>query len=462
MLSTFVDNYIFITADGHPLPIAYRLAQEGKHVTVGMVEHPVSKESPSTDKQRHELYEGMLSIGDADDLLEGMRSIENKDEYFVMFDYGDLWPWSERALDMGFTKGIFPTEKGYELEQDRKAGKKFAKENFPEIYVADAVEFSDVNEALEFLADNPDKLYVLKSCGSEAETVVPMTTNPELARRQIEGALHAEKSEYEKGSFTLEEKIKNPIEISPVMVFWNGKPLFSLVEIENKGLGAGNIGRLTGGCQNLTVLTNLDCGLNRIAFPKAIHDLAARQVGVGIYDAGLLFDGERFNFTEFCSQRWGWDGIFSELTMCRTAPGDKFVSRHFDTICDSRSPIQMKYGCAVRLFQTQPDSKEPEIYKHGYTIDWPPECEENLFFYCIKNKILEESTRFFNVGYKKDLGVAVGASDYLISAVDEAYWAARSVAMTGVYYRPKFDFLSEDYSTSILKRFRCLANSGLI
>lgn len=457
-----MDNYVFITSDGHPFPIADRLQDEGKNVLVGLVGDPPSKETPETDKKRHELYQGVIEIIDADALLEQMKSFDNKDDWFVMIDYGDLWPWSERILDMGFRKGTFPTEKGYQLEKDRTLSRKMIDEHYKDVHLCNAEEFKDIKDAQAFIEDNSDKIYVLKSEGSEAETVVPMTDDPDLAKLQIVGALESEKPDYEKGGFTLEEKIPNPIEISPVMVFWNGKPLFSLVEFENKPVGAGNIGRLSGGCQNLTIRTPLTCKLNEIAFPEIIFNMADKQPGIGIYDAGLLWDGNRFCFTEFCSQRWGWDGIFSELAMCGDVAKDEFVSRHFDMIANGESPLVMQCGAAVRLFQTQPDSKIAGVFKDGYSMDWKNEASPNLFFYCMKNAGANGKAKFVSVGYRKDLGVSVGSSNFMEAAVDEAYFGLKSFAMTGAYYRPRFDFLSTQYRGSIMNRYRWLINSGLI
>ncbi len=459
-----MDNYLFITAEGDPLPIADRLIDEGKNVVVGLVEDPPTEMSPTISQKRDELYENVIWKRPAEEVLAWAKDLTNKQEWFVMFDYGDLWPWSERALEMGFSRGIFPTEEGYALESDRKLGKEFAAKHYPGVRVADSPEFKQVDEAIQFLNENPDNIYVLKSEGSNAETVVPNTQEPELARKQIEGALSSERAEYEKGGFTLEEKVAKPIEISPVMLFWDGKPLFSLVELENKGFGCGNIGRLTGGCQNLSIQTPINCDLNRIAFPPVIYEMASKSPGISIYDAGLLFDGREFLFTEFCSQRWGWDGIFSEMAMCMENPDSPFVSRHFDLIAQGRNPLLNKYGCAVRMFQTQPDGDLADVYQDGYGMDWMDEVSNRLFFYCLKREIDPETsrTRFVSVGYRKDLGVAVGASDYLEAAVDMAYEAAYNFAMTGVYYRPKFDFFCREYFTSIMNRYRWLINSGLL
>jgi hypothetical protein len=453
-------NYCFITKEGDPLPICDRLRDEGKRVLVGMVQGEASRDdSADREKTRLSLYDGILEKKPAEEVIVflGKMPAAERDNWWVGFDYGDLWELSERVLGMGFRKGIFPTEAGYKLEEDRTAGKSFAKKHYPDLKVAPASEFSKVEDAIKFLEQNKDKIYVLKSEGSNAETVVPATQDAELARRQIIGALQAETADYEKG-FTLEEKIRNPIELSPVLLFMDGKPLFSLVELENKPLGAGNIGRLTGGCQNLTIATRMDCELNKIAFPPIVYELAEKQPGISIFDAGLLFDGNDFWFTEFAKDRWGWDGIFSEIAMSGDVHHRMAASRHFDLIARGQNPLQWNFGAAVRLFQTQPDSKRVDVFEDEYAVDWLDEASDGLWFYCIK----KQKGQFVSVGYRKDLGVATGAGNTMEEAVNRAYKAAESVAMTGLYFRPKFDMLSRDYFDSILNRYDWLMQSGLL
>jgi hypothetical protein len=459
-----VDNFIFITREGDPLPIADRLKDEGKNVIVGMIED----DDGSTPKEKNEcrlaLYDGILEKHPAEHVLSQMKGLSNKDEWFVMFDYGDLWEYSERALEMGFTKGIFPTEQGYTLEEDRQAAKAFAQKHYPNLKIAPVHEFSKIEEAIELLNEERDKIFVLKSEGSNAETVVPVAQDFDLCRRQIIGALRAESKDYEKGGFTLEERIENPLEFSPVMLFWDGNPLFSLIELENKQVGAGNIGRLSGGCQNLSLQTRMDAPINKIAFPPIVYEMAAAQPGISIFDAGLLFDGKDFYFTEFCSQRWGWDGIFSEIAMSGTANHQHAASLHFDAISSGQNPLAHKFGASVRLFQTEPDAERPDVYQDGYAMDWLTPLADQLFFYCIRKEPVEgePNGQFVSVGYRKDLGVATGAGNTPELAINRAYRAAKGVAMTGLYYRPKFDFLSRDYFGSIMLRYQFLLESELL
>jgi hypothetical protein len=333
-----MQNFIFITRDFHILPVADRLKDDGKEVVVGMVQEEENKKTPEAKSEaRLALYDNIIEKHDADDVLKWMKTVENKDEWFVMFDYGDLWEYSEKAMAMGFTKGIFPTEEDYTLEKDRARGKAFAKKHYPDLHVAEAHEFKRVEEAVKFLEEQNDKIFVLKSEGSDAETVVPQTDDADLARRQIIGALMTEKKDYERGGFTLEERIVNPVELSPVLVCWDGKPLFSLVELENKPLGSGNIGRLTGGCQNLSIQTPMDCPLNKVAFPPIVYEMARNKKGMSVFDAGLLFDGKQFRFTEFCAQRYGFDGFYSTIAMCGDGRGRDNAVNFFDGISSGKT-----------------------------------------------------------------------------------------------------------------------------
>lgn len=460
-----MQNYAFISRDFHALPIADRLQDDGKNVMFGMVQE---EENPKTPEGKSEarlaLYDGIVTKYDADDVIEWLEKKIPKSErggWFVMFDYGDLWEYSERALKAGYTKGIFPTEEGYELEKDRAKGKEFAKQHYPGLKIAEVHEFKKIDDAIKFLEEDKENIYVLKSEGSNAETVVPQTEDVDLGRRQVIGALRTEAKDYEKGGFTLEARIKQPVELSPVMLFWNGKPLFSVVELENKPLGSGNIGRLTGGCQNLTIRTPLDCELNKIAFPPIIFEMAKKTPGIGLYDAGLLYDGKDFYFTEFCSQRWGFDGIFAEIAMCGDERGHNNTAHHFDTIARGESPLLHNYGAAVRLFQTEPDGKYPDMYQGGYQIDWLDEISDQLFLYCIERKEAEELV-FVSNGYEKDIGVATGTGDTAIDAVNNAYRCATGIAMTGLVYRPRFDFVSKNYHGSIWNRLDFLGESNLL
>lgn len=455
-----MDHFIFITRDFHILALADRLKDDGKEVLVGMIDEELHKTPTPKHEARLNLYDNILPRYDADDLMEWAAKAEDKDEWWFHVDYNDMWEYAEKALKMGFTKGAFPVKEDYEIENDRELGKEIARKHYPELHVAEVHEFKSAEDGIKFMEENRDKIFVLKAEAGEAETCVPMTDDADLARQQIIGALNTDKAEYEKG-YTLEEKIRRPVEISPTMVFWNGVPLYSTVELENKNLGSGNIGRLTGGCQSLTIQTPLDCPLNKIAFPPYVSETAKKRVGLSVFDAGLLYEGKNFNFGEFAGNRFGFDGFYANVAMSGDQMGRNNATNFFDLIAEGKNPIINKYGACVRLFQTQPGKED--MYAGGCFIDWFNEVSDQLFLYCIEGKKLPSGKMgFISNGFEKEIGVATGTGETHAAAIHNAYRCASGVAMNGLYYRPAFDFTSRAYFTSILNRLDWLSQSHLL
>ena len=60
------------------------------------------------------------------------------------------------------------------------------------------------------------------------------------------------------------------------------------------------------------------------------------------------------------------------------------------------------------------------------------------------------------------MGVATGSADDPQQAIEMAYAAVGKLAMTGLFYRPKFDFVSRDYFASIMNRLDFLQSSELL
>ncbi len=361
-----------------------------------------------------------------------------------------MYKIAEKVLRMGFSNGLFPTKFYYDMEKEREMAKKFVKKNYKGIIVADAFNFTSIKDGIKFLNEAQEDTYVLKSNGNRAKTIVPKSGDVEEGKKILIEALTKQKKEYEEGGFLLEKKIPNCLEVTPVMVFYNGKPIYSIVEFENKEFGAGNIGLQKGGNLSLSVKTPIDCELNRISFPDAIYELAQKQPGLSVYDVGLLYDGDDFYFTEFCAMRFGWDGIFSEMVM--RDDGNPFVGNYFEDIVKGKNPIINNYGASVRLFNIHGDTGCTFICEDGIVVEWDESVENNLFFYQIKKKGKETVT----VGGFDLLGVATGASNILETAVSKAYEVVDAVNFEKLYYRPKFDFLSMDYKSSILNRFSAM------
>jgi hypothetical protein len=84
----------------------------------------------------------------------------------------------------------------------------------------------------------------------------------------------------------------------------------------------------------------------------------------------------------------------------------------------------------------------------GVRIDYKPKIEKNLWLWDVRR----EGDRLVTVGDDWNLGVISGAGDSIDEAVNSMYKSVDGFSFAGAYYRPKSDFLSLDYPTSILNR----------
>jgi hypothetical protein len=272
-------KYILFSFDGACAPIAKKLIDEGRECFYVQVQSykdmpkdsfmgkPEDKEM---EKRRLEIFDGIIDKYTDDEILKWMPTIPDKENYFIYFDFNTFYEYSEKILEMGFVNGYFPLKEDYELEHDRQSGKEFAKKYIKGVKVAEVQEFNKIDDGIQFLNDNTDKIYALKSNGNNCKTIVPLTNNPEFAKNELIIELNRSKKEWEKG-FTLEEKIVDITEVCPQICFYNGIPIYTEIEMETRLLGAGDIGCQTGGNQNMVMRTNFYDKINKLAFPKEVY-----------------------------------------------------------------------------------------------------------------------------------------------------------------------------------------------
>ena len=452
-------KYVFFTTDFYPFPIAKHLQGEGNDVTIALINHMTDlrvpeiddEEKPADRKERMSTFDGMIDKKSLKEAMEMLSRVKDKDraDYFIFFDFNNMFHIAEDCLKMGFTNGLFPTEYYYKMEREREMARDFVKENYTKLKVAESHDFQTVDEGIDFLLEN-DGIFVLKSNGNCGKTVVPKTEDEDVAREQVIETLHENRKDYEEGGFLLEQKIQNALEVTPVLVCYDGVPIYSVAEFENKEYGAGNIGSQKGGNQVLSVRTELNCKLNKIAFPQAVLELAAQQPGMSIFDAGLLWNGTHFYFTEFCAMRFGWDGVFSEMVMGDN--GKPFVGYYFEQIVKGKSPIRKDYGVSVRLFNYEGDLEDTTDPQGGEVITWDKSIENNLFLYGVKmekNKVVDTAHRDF-------IAVVTGADNDMEKAVKSCYDRIGKFHFEKLYFRPCFDFLSKDYRNSIPNRLSAI------
>ena len=436
-------NIIFFSSDGIGFPVAEKLVNEGNNVIVAYVQDlediDGDDEEPEVKRRRLSLYDGILDKQDSRIVLNRMERIKNKEEWIVWFDFNALAPIAENVLDMGFTKGLFPTLDDLELEKDRDLAKEIVKENYKDLNVAEVHDFKKADDGVQFLNET-EGLWVLKGNGDSAKTIVPWNNDPELAKQILIDALEAHASDYEDGGFILEEKIVDGYELTPQIVFLDGKVVFTDIDIENKPVCAGNCSVQTGAMQTLVVKTKLSDKINKIAFPKWIYERAKEHTGLFVFDAGLICKDDRYYFTEFCSQRFGYDSWFVELTMAGSC------TDFFRNLFDGKNPLKDNFGIATRGMNLHKDDKERRVLEGVSIVSNAP--ENTWIFECKK-----ENGRTVCTGGGWDLVVFTGSADSLNKASKIAHETSEQFAFEDLYMRPEFDLLSFDYTSSIPNRF---------
>lgn len=290
------------------------------------------------------------------------------------------------------------------------------------------------------------KIWVIKGLGDSCDTFVPHTDDYEQAKEQIISKLQADKSAYEKDGFLFEEFIPNPIELTPQVIFYDGEPIYYSLDIENKPLGSGNIGTQLGCAQNLICKTEEGDEINQIAFPDVVYEMAKKRHGMFIWDCSILLDeeGNKY-FGEFCSNRPGWDAFPTELCMSES------LTYYFTKLKMQEDPITKQYGAGVRILNL---GKNGSTQKDGSIQQ---NSEKNIFIYdCYKDDGIK------TVGNNFDFAVVMGSGDCIEDAVEDAYENVENITLETKYYRPEFDFMSEDYPTSIMNRYNTAIDEALI
>lgn len=458
-------NFVIFYHSNTPiLSIAEKLEKEGNRVILGVIEDskktllpgedPHSEDSKEKAK-RLSLYDGIIDKYPADEVLKMMKRIKDKDEWIVLTDSNSNYQYAEKALEMGFTKGLFPTEWDRSMECDRKKAKDFVKDNYKNIKVAEVKEFFTIEDGISFLNENED-LWVLKSKGDSGTTVCPNTEDCEMARDEIIAALEEMKKDYEENGFLLEPRIIDPIELTPQQIWFDGVPVFTDLDIEVKTIAQGSAIQ-TGCVTMLNVKTEFEDRINDIAFPEIIHEMAKKRKGIFVWDLSILIDknGEMW-FGEFCSMRMGYDSWIVELAMSGDDEGSKIVTPFFNALINKKNPLRKKYGVGVRILNIGSGGKMVE----GGIVEVKDESTPDVYLFEVKND--KKNDRLVSTDYCFDFGVVTGVGDDAYEAIERAYEYIDMVMFEGKYFRSKEDFTSYSYPTSIMKRLNYAINYGLI
>lgn len=443
-------KWILFTCYNESSSLAMHLQKEGKDVMVGVVDDLKSagmkKPEDKESKKRRQLnFKGILDIYKAEDLLKKMEKFPNKEDYFVICDFNSLYEYADKIIKMGFIHGLFPTKFDYKLENDRKMAKEFVESYYPELKVAECLEYKDIDEGIEMI-EGSEEFWALKGNDISCQTVVPYTHNINFAREEIIDALRSHKEDYERQGYILERQIRDGVEFCPQMVCYNGIPVAYSVDIENKAIGSGNCSIKAGCAHDLVVAMDSDATIIPKAFPEAVLKLAKKHKGLFYVDANLILkDGELY-FLEFCFQRMGYDAIQTE---CEMAGG---VSNYFEAIANGCNPYEKKYGVAIRGFNMHKDDDGES--KGGMQMRWLPEYEDHTWLY---DAYKDDKGKYLNCGYEWELlSVFTGSSDDVEYAIIKAYEAVNEFSFNEMYTRSEGDFNDRNYHGNVLDRLEAI------
>ncbi|MDE2590535.1 MAG: hypothetical protein KGL95_12830 [Patescibacteria group bacterium] len=457
-------KYAFFTFDGFGLPLAKRLINEGHDVIVGTVnnieetltnsEKKNRRSEPSKDKiQRLQKYNGIVPKTSAYKLLQKLKKVKNPQEYFIFFDDNNLFTYANELKQYNFY-GNFPTMEDKEFEFDREKAKKFVNAHYPDLLVAENKTFKKISDAEVFLKSNRN-LWVLKSQTNSLVTFVPNTNDIEQSNKQILETLYASHTLYEKTEFMLEKKIQSIIEITPEKIYYDGVPLGMTINFENKFLNNGNTGIQVGCAGDLVFPVSMDSKIHDLCFPPIVDKLAKKHKGLFFWDASLLIEkktGDMY-FGEFCPNRPGFDCFYTYLTQLPSA------HYFFETVVQKKSPFTLgTVGASVMLFNLSQDTDTHQI-QSDITVSLTNKHMKNIWLYDVYHD--KKTSEYKTVGYDNQLGPVTGTGNTITQAASAVYETIKNVQMSGLYYRPKFDYLSLDYQTSILNRLEYVIQKKL-
>lgn len=444
-----IKTYVFFTYDGTGLPISWNLKKLGQKVLVGYVndlkKHKIGKDREDKESKRRRLsvYNGILDKMDADVLAQQLGKVRDKSDIFIFFDTNKLWRISEYLVSKGFTTGLFPSQWDFELEKNRTKAKEFVKKYYPGVEIPETKEFDKTEDAIDFLQES-NSVWVLKSEGDHVFTIVPEQDDPSMANKVLISVLKSEKEAYEAGKFILERKITGQKEYIPTAIFYDGKPVYAYADIELKYLGAGNKSKQVGCAGGAVVAIDPVGKLADIAFPDKVREEAKKRPGMFVWDIGLMDTGDKLYMTEFCSNRVGWNAFLSELDM------SGYATQYFNKIMNGISPLQRPIGTNIRIFNLHKD--EEGRLKEGLTLMWDKSIDPHTWIFEVK----KEKGKYVNTGGAWDMAVITSSGKSIVESAITMYEHLRKFSFLEGYYRPKFDFLSTVYSTSILNRYEAL------
>lgn len=443
-------KFVLLTYDGHGLPIALKLQQEGWDVIVGQAKElsHMPKEKPEIKERRLQLFDGLLEKRDVEDVIDLLRKERNKKDYFVFVDFNYLYTQAEQIKMMGYF-GIFPTKEDFELEEDRNKAKEYIAKNHPLFAQQEVYQFKTIEEGKEFLK-NTDKIWVLKGNHPEAETFVPSSDIPVLASEEIIQILDEGRKIYESEGFILEEKIEDLIEFVPEIIVRGKRVLGMNIDVELKPFGPANCSFQTGDAASVIFWIEKQEQALKIydMFFKPMEEMFIRSDNeFVIWDVGVMCSPSRnkFYFSEFCSNREGWSSLFDKLSTFSKISDYYLAIKEGELILNLKP---MRFGASFRIFNMLTEEEKPNLPLSDVSI-LADITDRNIWLWDVK----KVGSKIVSCGYDRNLAVITGSdNDWQMAFLKADSLIDFGFKFDNFYKRSFMDIIDNGYTNNIPDR----------
>ncbi|MCK9370226.1 hypothetical protein M0R04_10000 [Candidatus Dojkabacteria bacterium] len=434
-----INNLIIVTKDYSGLGFAMMAQRQGDNIILAY--------NMPEDEEKQEEY-NLVGNGLVQKitLKEAMNECVGKN-YVWIFDQNHSEEEAQQLRDKG-EKVFGSTELTNRMEKDRSYAVNIMKE--AGIESPETEEFTSIEEGLKYLDENMDRAFVFKPDDSSLShlTFVPSNWEDEKANRELYGYI---KNLTEGTDLYVLQERKKGLELNIEAWFFEGKPFFAILGLENKRKLNRDCGCNVGCAQDVDTILPLNCPLVQNTLAK-LFPFYEKEKYTGFADMNVIYCDNKFYFLEVCN-RFGYNfhvNLFLALgietfgnIMC------DFIDGKIDNFYNK---FRKGFGASISL------------YTDHHRIGLPLYIEDRIKdkFYHYDSYINEEGDLLL-AGYDNQVGVMTAfgytieeAAKEVINIVD----VEEDINFPDMSYRS--DLHKDDYYQSPIKRFNALKNIDLI
>lgn len=411
------------------------------------------------EKRRQLQYRGMITKYPAEEVIERLLSIpkDKRGEYKIIFDFNHGVKFGEELMRAGYS-GVFAQQWAYDLERKRDKASELVAKHYKEVGRPIQQKFGtgSADKMIQFMEKQSDKVWVVKPNGIGLWVFCPQSEEPPIALEECRGHIEANKEAVNAIPMILEERIIGT-EINIETFYFEGKPLYSAVDLENKFMHTEEVGHQSGCAFDLVFFVPLDCELRRMC-NEPFDKLARKLNFTGLMDMNAIIahrDGKPY-FIEFCPNRFGYNATMTEIEAYGKG-AEQYVT---DLITGKFKPDYTKFGASIKLFNE--DWRED-----FYDSIFNPDYEGNKVRITHKDKglwmwdVYKDGSDLKMANYSNEVMVTTAASDTPEGAIEKAKLKAeRLVDFDGKYFRGDVDEYDRSYNP--VYRYKYLRDRKLL